>query len=219
MRRVVIFWLVVGFSACGGKKSEIEADSVKVEADTAKVEGDTTQVEADTARVEADTARVEGDTAKVEADAAQAASDTVSEEVTAGLTKSGFNPEGPPPRPWKELTDDERKAYMREVVMPRMKPMMEAFDPDEFAKVTCATCHGPSGKNNGYEMPSSEIHKLPKAEDTAGWAHEREKHGRMLEFMGKEVTPTMSKLLGKPVFDPMAGTGEFGCMACHTNKD
>jgi hypothetical protein len=196
-RRWAAWCVLVGLTACGGMKAEVAPSGVE---DVGEAAG--------------------GADASVAADPIDPMNvgvATPTAPVATELTKSGFNPEGPPPRPWAELSDEDKKAYMREVVLPKMKPLMEGFDPKEFGKVTCATCHGPAGAEKRYEMPSAALHKLPKPGDAAGWARERTRHGPMLEFMGRDVTPTMARLLGKPVFDPGAGTGEFGCTACHTH--
>ena len=44
--------------------------------------------------------------------------------------------------PWQSLTDAERFVRMQTQVMPRMKTMFQAFDPDAYADFSCKTCHG-----------------------------------------------------------------------------
>lgn len=233
-------WMV---AACGGKKPEPAPTLAPVPAptapapapadvtqasDAAPTPGDATianpdaapadaTAAADAAPATADAATATGDAAPATGDASAASGDAApAGDVT--LTKSGFNPEGPPPKAWKDMGDDDKVAYMKEVVMPKMKPMFEGFDPREFAKVTCATCHGPSGKDNGMKMPTAEIYKLPGSDDAAGWEKEQKKHKRELEFMAMQVKPTMARLLGIEEYNHETKTGEFGCMHCHTTK-
>jgi mono/diheme cytochrome c family protein len=124
---------------------------------------------------------------------------------------------GPPQVAWKDLTYDQKRAYMKEAVVPAMKPVFQAFDAKKFKTVNCVTCHGEDGAERKFKMPSNDIHPLPntkaafeaklKAEPT--WP-------KWTEFMSKTVEPTMGKLLDIPVFDPKKPVeGAFGCNRCH----
>jgi hypothetical protein len=126
-------------------------------------------------------------------------------------------PVGPPEVAWKAMTYPQQKAFMRAAVMPKMKPIFQAFDGDKFKKFTCETCHGKDAADRKYKMPSPDIHPLPstpqafeakmKAEPT--WP-------KWTKFMSGEVEPAVAGLLALPVFDPKKPVeGAFGCVACH----
>lgn len=106
---------------------------------------------------------------------------------------------GPPNVPWRELDHAQRAKFMKRVVLPTMKPLLQAFDPVEFRNVTCTTCHR---KGGDFRMPNPALYALPAQPeqvpaDKAAW----------LKFMTSEVRPEMAKLLGLPERD-------FGCR-CH----
>jgi mono/diheme cytochrome c family protein len=124
---------------------------------------------------------------------------------------------GPPEVAWKDMSYQQKKAYMKSAVMPTMKPIFQAFDAKGFKTFNCATCHGDDGAERKYKMPSNGIHPLPntpeafqaklKAEPT--WP-------KWTEFMAKKVEPAMGKLLDVPVFDPKNPVkGTFSCGNCH----
>jgi len=106
---------------------------------------------------------------------------------------------GPPKVPWSELDHKQRAKFMKRVVVPTMKPLLQAFDPVAFREVTCTTCHR---KGGDFQMPNPALYKLPTEPDQipadkASW----------VKFMASEVKPEMAKLLGLT-------EAEFGCR-CH----
>jgi cytochrome c553 len=124
---------------------------------------------------------------------------------------------GPPEVAWKNMKYAQRKAYMKAVVMPKMREVFQAFDAKKFSTVDCATCHGRDFAERKYKMPGPDIHPLPgtpaafmakvKVEPT--WP-------KFTKFMSEEVEPAMGKLLDVPVFNPKKPVeGAFGCGACH----
>jgi cytochrome c553 len=124
---------------------------------------------------------------------------------------------GPPELVWKDMSYDQKKAYMKESVAPTMKPIFQTFDKKTFATFNCATCHGKDGADRKFKMPSNDIKPLPntpeafqakmKAEPT--WP-------KWVEFMSKKVEPAMGKLLNVPIYDPKKpDKNAFGCAACH----
>jgi cytochrome c553 len=126
-------------------------------------------------------------------------------------------PPAGPPVPWRQMAKDQKGKYMKEVVMPKMQALFAAHDPEEFGTITCKTCHGEDGKERGFEMPSPSLYVLPAT--AAEFAALREKHPKMMKFMGEVVKPQMAALLGLPEFKPDAPQPDaFGCKACHTSK-
>jgi len=124
---------------------------------------------------------------------------------------------GPPAIAWKDMTFDQKRAYMKTAVVPTMKPIFQAFDAKKFKKVTCETCHGKDGPDRKFKMPSNDIHPLPNTPEafqammakSPDWA-------RWTDFMVKSVEPTMGKLLGVAIYNPeKPDENAFACKNCH----
>lgn len=124
---------------------------------------------------------------------------------------------GPPQVAWKDMTIAQKKAYMKTVVVPTMKPVFKAFDDKKFATVNCVTCHGTDGPERVYKMPSNDIRPLPNSK--AGFEAKLKAEPtwpKWTEFMSQKVEPAMGKLLGMPVFDPKKPVeGALSCANCH----
>jgi len=124
---------------------------------------------------------------------------------------------GPPQIAWKDMTFKQQKAYMKEAVVPTMKPIFQAFDAKKFKTVNCQTCHGADGADRKFKMPSNDIHLLPNtgAAFEAGLKTEST-WPRWTEFMSGKVESAMGKLLNVPVFNPQKPVeGTFNCGKCH----
>jgi hypothetical protein len=121
-------------------------------------------------------------------------------------------PAPPPSKPFDELTQNEKLEVMKKTVVPTMKPLFQAQDPEKFKDFGCVTCHGEHAKSGKFVMPNPDLPKLNFADNLK--AH-KEKTPEMLTFMMEKVTPEMAKALNEPPFDPETKKG-FGCMACHT---
>lgn len=116
-----------------------------------------------------------------------------------------------PDVPFADLDQDQRKAFMKQKVMPMMKPIFQNHDAKNFAKFGCNTCHGEQVKQGHFDMPNP---KLPKLD----FNDLSEFKKADLEWMGKEVMPTMGKILNLPLYSKDNPKG-FGCLACHTVKE
>lgn len=116
---------------------------------------------------------------------------------------------------WAEMSHDEKKDYMKNVVIHKMRPLFKEFDPERFEKITCKTCHHPEKvEQDTFKMPNPEIEKLPATE--AGWAKlAKSDDSTMMKFMAEVVKPTMAELLHMKPYDMKTNTGEFGCNNCH----
>jgi hypothetical protein len=112
---------------------------------------------------------------------------------------------------WADMNRDQRIAYMKTTVLPEMTRTLQAFDPKEFEKVTCATCHGEDAKKNEFEMPTSE---LPKLSAAGSFEKHMKTEPEMTKFMMQKVVPQMAQLLGEQPYDPATQKG-FGCFNCH----
>ena len=120
----------------------------------------------------------------------------------------------PAPIVWEDATTDERKKYMKEVVLPAMKKLFVAQDP-EHAEFDCGVCHGPGFKDGEFEMPNP---LLPKLNLKDGFAKSKKEHPEMMKFMGSKVKPTMARLLNRPEMSAEHPDG-LGCFTCHTQPD
>ena len=124
---------------------------------------------------------------------------------------------GPPDVAWKEMTPEQKGKYMKEVVTPKMKPVFQAFDADEFKKFGCPVCHGDKAKARKFKMPNPDLPSCPG--NQAGFAPLMEKKPKMMKFMAETVKPQMAQLLGLPEFDPKKPeAGGSACGNCHTFK-
>ncbi|HXU06486.1 MAG TPA: hypothetical protein VN903_36270 [Polyangia bacterium] len=137
--------------------------------------------------------------------------------VPAGVRAARGKTVGPPEVAWKDMTYDQKRAYMKAAVVPVMRPIFQTFDAKKFATVNCATCHGEDGAERKFKMPSNDIHPLPNS----GAAFEAKLKveptwPKWTEFMAGKVEPAMGKLLNVPVFDPKKPVeGTFSCGKCH----
>lgn len=114
---------------------------------------------------------------------------------------------------WKDMSKQERGSYMKDVVMPAMKPLFVAFDA-KYADMNCTTCHGKAAvEDHSFKMPNPEILPLPTTHE--GFEKLGAEKGAMMKFMGEQVKPKMAELLGLPQWEPTRQDG-FGCYACHT---
>lgn len=116
---------------------------------------------------------------------------------------------------WEHMSKPERKQYMKDVVLPKMKPLMQNFDAKMFKNVNCGTCHGSGAGTGEFKMPNPDLPKLPATRE--GFEKLNKDKPKMMEFMSKTVKPTMASLLGMKEFDMKTGQG-FGCGNCHTSE-
>jgi hypothetical protein len=112
-----------------------------------------------------------------------------------------------------QMSDDQKKEFMKTVVLPHMKEKFVAAN-KKYDKMNCTTCHGPGAKEGKFKMPNP---LLPKLDFSDNLAKQTKKSPEMVKFMQETVVPEMAKLLGVPPFDPATKSG-FGCLACHTKK-
>lgn len=130
---------------------------------------------------------------------------------TAGTTAPA-NATGAPAKPWKEMSQSEKKMHMKMSVMPKMTEVFQSFDKAKFADVTCVTCHGPGAKNGNFVMPNA---ALPKLSTEGGFKKHKAEKPEMTAFMMEKVMPAMIDVMGAKPYDPATHQG-FGCTACHT---
>jgi hypothetical protein len=115
-----------------------------------------------------------------------------------------------PDVPFDQLDHDQQHQFMKEVVVPTMQPLFQQHDAKKFAEFGCKTCHGPGVEKHEFDMPNAELPKL-NFSDMSKFKKED------LEWMGKEIMPTMAKLLKQQPYTDENPKG-FGCLGCHTQE-
>jgi hypothetical protein len=136
--------------------------------------------------------------------------------VPVALAACGRSDSPNPKGPWKDMNHDERLAYMKKTVFPRMKAEFAAFDVKDFGEMNCATCHGDGAKDKTFKMPNPKLPKLPGSEE--GFKKLSEEHPDVTRFMMTKVVPLMASFLGEEPYDPKLHRG-FGCFRCHPKKE
>jgi hypothetical protein len=121
---------------------------------------------------------------------------------------------GPPEKAWADMSKEERARWMGAKVLPTMKPLFAAYDP-EFKDMNCETCHGDGAKDHSFTMPNPKLPKLPK--DEAAFGKFAADHPQAVDFMMKTVKPQMAELLGLEEWSPDHPDG-FSCGNCHTTE-
>jgi hypothetical protein len=135
---------------------------------------------------------------------------TATPTMTASATATASAPP-PKKKTWMDFNHDEKMAFMKAEVMPKMAKTWGDFD-KKYAKMDCATCHGSSAKKGQFKMPNAELPKLDHKDNLK--AHKGKQ--KVLDFMFK-MTPELAGILSLPPFDPASGQG-FGCGGCHVMK-
>lgn len=137
---------------------------------------------------------------------------------SASVEHEGDTVVGPPSVAWKDMTKPQRADFMTRVVMPKMRPLFQAFDAKGFHDFDCVTCHGERARHHVFEMPNPDIFVLPG--DRAGFAVLFKEKPEWMHFMQKRVVPEMVKLLARPEFDSAhPDPNGFGCFQCHKHEE
>ncbi len=147
---------------------------------------------------------------------AQAPAAPASAEAPAAASAAPVTPPAPPgPGEWDKWSHDQKVAYMKSAVMPKMGALFRDFDAKTYAQPKCVLCHGSAAKDGSFKMPNAELPKLDF--DPAAMKKLHAEKAAMLDFMGKQVLPAMAQLVGEQPYDPKTQKG-FGCLECHTKK-
>lgn len=112
------------------------------------------------------------------------------------------------PGAWEEMSFDERKKFMSQLILPTVAPMFHDFDAERFAAVSCKTCHGSGAKAGDFALPNADIPALNSEE----LKNPSEELKPIVEFMKNVLKPAVSDLLGK------RDTAALRCNACHASK-
>lgn len=111
------------------------------------------------------------------------------------------------------LDHEGQKEQMKTKVMPATRITFREFDPTEYAKFNCKTCHGKDAEARDFEMPNPSLPKLNWAKLEATTDADEQ---RAIDFMIK-LTHQMSVLLGDPERSVDNADG-FGCLSCHVEE-
>lgn len=110
---------------------------------------------------------------------------------------------------WADMNREQRMEYMGLAVLPEMKKVFQAADPEGYKDFKCQTCHGADMQAVDYKMPNglfalTQPDPMPDA---------LEYDAKTAQFMAEQVTPKMAELLG----------GEpgktFTCFNCHDSEE
>lgn len=102
---------------------------------------------------------------------------------------------------WEAMDLDARKRFMRELVLPSMRPLFQDFDAERFAAFSCKTCHGSGVQAGDFEMPSADLPVLSSMPSDA--------QKPTADFMKTIVKPKLAELLG------MQAAPGLRCGTCH----
>ncbi len=145
-----------------------------------------------------DTAPKDAADAGSAAPAASTAAPASTTPATPEKEKSGFD----------ALPADKKVEIMATKVVPNVGKLFKEHDAAKFGKFGCATCHGPTKKDDPHNV-------VPKLTFSNGGLEKYQKaKPEMMKFMSEKVTPTMAAALGEKPFDPATKQG-FGCAGCH----
>ena len=116
-------------------------------------------------------------------------------------------------RRWSELDRDARMAVMSTEVLPAARRLFQGHDPERYASVSCATCHGAGGAERSWAMPNPDLYALYPTGTPEQRAMVQE-FPEMVRFMHNHLVPEMRSILGAEEYDEATRTG-FACFSCH----
>lgn len=119
----------------------------------------------------------------------------------------------PPPRPWAELSQGERRAHMVQHVLPAATDLFTSWRAEHYADFGCETCHGADAASREFRMPNPAIITLYPT-GTVGQEEVLHEYTEACTFMYSRLVPAMQTLLAAPEFDPATHEG-FTCFSCH----
>jgi len=114
---------------------------------------------------------------------------------------------------WTEMSLDQKRKHMKDIVLPRAAQVFRAWRPERFVQIDCTLCHGPDPDPvaANFRMPSAH---LPRLSGEALLGPEFAKHPDTTRLKLDSLVPAMSEALGLKSFSIITRRG-FGCYSCH----
>jgi hypothetical protein len=116
---------------------------------------------------------------------------------------------------WPEMTMEQRKVHMENVVLPRAAAVFRDWRPERFGKIGCSLCHGRGAASGTFPMPADH---LPRLSGQLLLGPEFSMHPDTTRLKLNRLVPTVADALGLRVFSLITRRG-FGCYSCHLGPD
>lgn len=141
----------------------------------------------------------------------ESAAPTASAEASASAAPAASSAVAVPSAWSKDLSKEQKVAFMKAVVVPKMEKVFKDHDAKDFAEFGCGTCHGKPPKDPHEALPKLTM----KGGKITAFADKDKKKAAEAKWMAEKVVPAMAEAMGQKPFDPKTKEG-FGCMGCHT---
>jgi len=112
---------------------------------------------------------------------------------------------------WEQMDLSQRKAHMRQKVLPVAADVFGTWQPERFARVDCSLCHVQGETQGIYDMPTA---ALPRLSGALLLGPEFDRTPETTRLKLDRLVPEMSAALGVKPFSIITRTG-FGCYSCH----
>jgi hypothetical protein len=106
----------------------------------------------------------------------------------------------------KDMTKEQKSAFMKAHIVPRMSKVFKEADGKKYAEFGCKTCHGPQ-----YKDPQEFLPKLTMKDGKLTAFAEKPV---IAKYMAEKIVPEMASAMGMKPYDPATHQG-FGCTGCH----
>jgi hypothetical protein len=116
---------------------------------------------------------------------------------------------------WPEMSVSQRKAHMKNEILPRAAAVFREWRPERFTRVDCHLCHGLGADTETYDMPTAH---LPRLSGELLLGPEFKKHPNTTRLKLDRLVPDMAEALGLKSFSLITRRG-FGCYSCHLGPD
>ncbi|MGD9331031.1 MAG: hypothetical protein PVJ53_06950 [Desulfobacterales bacterium] len=130
-----------------------------------------------------------------------------------GCYPKRIGPSGPDGRrlTWAEMNRGQRKAHMRQTVLPIAGDIFSSWRPERYGQLDCTLCHGPGARQDHFDMPSDH---LPRLSGKLLLGPEFRNHPDTTRLKLNRLVPETAGALGLKTFSLLTRCG-FGCYSCH----
>lgn len=112
---------------------------------------------------------------------------------------------------WHEMNLVQRKAHMRQTILPMATTIFQEWRPERYGPVDCTLCHGQGATTERFDMPTDH---LPRLSGKLLLGPEFEKHPDTTRLKLNRLVPETADALGLKTFSLITRRG-FGCYSCH----